>query len=59
MFCREPALARTYMMNLLTNIFLLVQHLSTTSALRVIDNGTGPSVYGAEDKMVDPNVLMS
>ena len=59
MLCRESALARTYIMNLLTNTFLVVQHLSTTLALRVIDNGMGPAVYGAEDKMVDPNVLMS
>ena len=59
MLSRESAITRTYIMNLLTNIFLLVQHLSTTSSLRVIDNGMGPAVYGAEDKMVDPNVLMS
>ena len=57
MLCRESALARTYIMNLLTNIFLLVQHLSTTLALRVIDNGMGPAVYGAEDKMVDYAIL--
>ena len=59
MLSRESAITRTYIMNLLANIFLLVQHLSITSALRVFDNGTGPAVYGAEDKMVDPNVLMS
>ena len=57
MLSRESAITRTYIMNLLANIFLLVQHLSTKSALRVIDNGTGPAVYGAEDKMVDYAIL--
>ena len=40
-------------MQLLTNLFFLVQQLRTTSGLRVIDNGLGPLVFGAEENIVD------
>ena len=40
-------------MQQLTNTFLLAFQLKTIHGLRVIDNGLGPPVYGAEETMVD------
>ena len=40
-------------MQLLTNLFLLAHQLRTISGLRVIENGLGPPVFGAEETNVD------
>ena len=40
-------------MQLLTNLFVLAQQLSPTAGLRVIGNGLGLPVYGAEENVVD------
>ena len=34
-------------------LFLFAHQLETTYGLRVIDNGLGLAVYGAEERMVD------
>ena len=44
-------------MQLLVNVFFFAQLLRTTSGLRVIDNGLGPLVWGAEEKIVDYALL--
>ena len=44
-------------MQLLVNVFFFAQHLRTTSGLRVIDNGLGALVWGAEEKIVDYALL--
>ena len=44
-------------MQLLVNVFFFAQQLRTTSGLRVIDNGLGPLVWGAEEKIVDYALL--
>ena len=46
-------------MQLLANLFLLAHQLPLTSGLRVIDNGLGLAVYGAEDSVVDYALLAS
>ena len=46
-------------MQLLTNIFLLAHQLQTTSGLRVLDNGLGPAVFGAEEIVIDYALLAS
>ena len=45
-------------MKLLTNLFLLAHQLRATSSLRVIDNGLGVRVLGAEETMVDYALLV-
>ena len=42
---------------LLNNLFLLAHQLNLTSGLRVIDNGLGLPLYGAEERVVDYAVL--
>ena len=44
-------------MQLLTNLFLLAHQLNLISGLRVIDNGLGLPVYGAEENIVDYALL--
>ena len=44
-------------MQLLTNLFVLAQQLSPTAGLRVIGNGLGLPVYGAEENVVDYALL--
>ena len=44
---------KTGIMQILTNHFLLFYHFSTTSALKMIDNGLGPPVFGSEESIVD------
>ena len=39
------------------SIFLLAQQLSAISALRVLENGLGLPVYGAEETIVDYALL--
>ena len=46
-------------MQLFANLVLLAHQLSLTSGLRVIDNGLGLAVYGAEDSVVDYALLAS
>ena len=46
-------------MNLLTNIIIADQLISTVSSLGVIDNGLGNHVYGAEETIVDYAVLVA
>ena len=45
-------------MQLLANLFLLAHQLRATSSLRVIDNGLGVRVLGAEETMVDYALLV-
>ena len=40
-------------MQFLMNLFILDYQVRTISGLRVIDNGIGPFVVGAEEAMVD------
>ena len=47
------------MMELLTNLFFLAHQLKITSGLRVLDNGLGPAVFGAEDIVIDYALLAS
>ena len=44
-------------MQLLAKILFLAHQFCTTSGLRVIDNGIGIPVFGAEEKMVDYALL--
>ena len=44
-------------MQLLVNVFFFAQLLRTTSGLRVVDNGLGALVWGAEEKIVDYALL--
>ena len=44
-------------MQLLVNVFFFAQLLRTTFGLRVIDNGLGALVWGAEEKIVDYALL--
>ena len=44
-------------MQLLTNLFLLAHLLSLSAGLRVIANGLGLPVYGAEENVVDYALL--
>ena len=44
-------------MQLLTNLFLLAHQLKPTASLRMIDNGVGLPVYGAEERIVDYALL--
>ena len=44
-------------MQLLTNLFLLAHLLSLSAGLRVIGNGLGLPVYGAEENVVDYALL--
>ena len=46
-------------MKLWTNLFLLAHQVSSALSLRVIDNGLGLTVYGAEANMVDYALLAS
>ena len=41
------------------NLFLLAFHLTATFGLRVIDNGLGLLVFGAEEKTVNYALLAS
>ena len=47
----------TDMMELLTNLFFLAHQLKITSGLRVLDNGLGPAVFGAEEEVIDYALL--
>ena len=40
-------------MQFLMNSFILAYQVRTISGLRVIDNGVGPLVFGAEETIVD------
>ena len=44
-------------MHLLVKLFFLAHHLKTTLGLRVIDNGLGAPVFGAEGTIVDYALL--
>ena len=46
-------------MKLWTNLFLLAHQVSSALSLRVIDNGLGLTVYGAEANMIDYAQLAS
>ena len=46
-------------MQLFTNLFLLAHQISLIAGLRVIDNGLGLPVYGAEENIVDYALLAS
>ena len=48
---------KTETMQLLMDLFFLAHHLRTTVGLSVIDNGLGPLVWGAEEKIVDYALL--
>ena len=48
---------KTDIMQMLTNLLLLAHQLKPTAGLRVIDNGLGLPVYGAEERMVDYALL--
>ena len=50
---------KTGTMQALRILFLLAHQLSTTFGLRVIDNGLGLPVFGAEEKMVNYAFLAS
>ena len=50
---------KTDTMQVLRILFLLAHQLSTTFGLRVIDNGLGLPVFGAEEKMVNYAFLAS
>ena len=50
---------KTGKMQALRILFLLAHQLSTTFGLRVIDNGLGLPVFGAEEKMVNYAFLAS
>ena len=41
----------------MTNLFFLAHQLKITSGLRVLDNGLGPAVFGAEEEVVDYALL--
>ena len=51
--CNHQSFLKTEAMQLLVNVFFFAQQLKTTSGLRVIDNGLGPLVFGAEENIVD------
>ena len=44
-------------MDLLVKLFFLAHHLKTIFGLRVIDNGLGAPVFGAEGTIVDYALL--
>ena len=44
-------------MQFFANLFLLAHQLRTTIGLRVLDNGIGPPLYGAEGSIVDYALL--
>ena len=43
----------TETLQFLLNLFILAYQVRTISGLRVIDNGIGPIVFGADEAMVD------
>ena len=44
-------------MQFFANLFLLAHQLRTTIGLRVLDNGIGPPLYGAEGSIVNYALL--
>ena len=55
----QHSIFTTDVMQLLTNLILLAHQLQVTSGLRVLDNGLGPAVFGAEDIVIDYALLAS
>ena len=53
----QHSIFTTDVMQLLTNLILLAHQLQMTSGLRLLDNGLGPAVFGAEEEVVDYALL--
>ena len=55
----QGLILKTGAMQLFRDIFLLAHQLRTMSGIRVIDNGMGPPVFGAEEIIADFALLAS
>ena len=53
----QHSIFKADVMQLLTNLILLAHQLQMTSGLRLLDNGLGPAVFGAEEEVVDYALL--
>ena len=53
----QHSIFTTDVMQLLKNLIFLAHQLQMTSGLRVLDNGLGPAVFGAEEGVIDYALL--